>query len=332
MGGGLDFLDCFGLERPVVQAALGGGISRAELAGAVCRAGGLGTVCTLPDPAQFRREIRACREQVAGKPFSVNLLFPVLRRGHVEACVAERVPVVSLFFGHDADLVRTLHEAGAVVLHQVGTEEQARRALHDGADGLVAQGLGAGGHVLATESLDTLVPRLVELSRGKPVLASGGIHDRASAARARSLGAAAVWVGTRFLLTHESHAHPAYKARLLAAERTFETMLFGLGWSALHRVAPNGATQRWCAHDPLGPRWVRAVQRGVEPFTRLLPPRIAGDMVARQRVGRPMFSPAPLVRGMDEALVEVTPLYAGECVAKLRELKSASDVVLELSV
>ena len=327
----MDIRDRLGIERPIVQAALGGGIARAELASAVSRAGGLGTLCTLFDPARFRDEIRACREQVEGRPFSVNLLVPTTRRGHIEVCLAERVPVVSLFFGHDARLVRALHDVGSVVLHQVGTIDEARRALHDGADGLVVQGRGAGGHVLAREPLDAVVPAIVDFARGKLVLAAGGIHDRASVERALSLGATGVWVGTRFLLTPESHAHPAYKARLLATDRTFETLLFGLGWHALHRVAPNGATDRWCARDPLGPAWVRAVNRGIGAMTKVLPPRAAGGVVAAQRIERPFFSPAPMVRGMDDRLVDVTPLYAGECVARIRELKSAADVVRDLA-
>jgi hypothetical protein len=48
-------------------------------------------LCTLQDPERFHREIRACREQASGRPFSANLLLPIVRRGHVEACVAERL-------------------------------------------------------------------------------------------------------------------------------------------------------------------------------------------------------------------------------------------------
>src|SRR5689334_18940038 len=98
----MDLRDLLKIEHRVVQAALGGGIARAELASAVSRAGGLGTVCTLLEPEAFRAELRRCRELCDGASFSANLLFPVLRREHVEACISERVPVVSLFFGFDA--------------------------------------------------------------------------------------------------------------------------------------------------------------------------------------------------------------------------------------
>lgn len=326
-----DLRDRLAIEHPVVQAGLGGGLSRAELAGAVSRAGGLGTVGIIGEPAAFRAEIRRARDLAASKPVSANLLFPVMRPAHVEACVAERVPVVSLFFGFDRRVVEALHEVGSVVLHQVGTVEQARRAIADGADGLVVQGDGAGGHLLATAPLDRILPEIRDVAGERAVLAAGGIHDGASAARAFSLGADGVWVGTRFLLTHESHAHPAYKERLLAATSTLVTRLFGLGWDALHRVVPNAATDRWCTGDPLGPRWVRALYRATEPVTRLLPPSQAGRFVTWQRPERPLFTPVGLVRGMDPRLVDATPLYAGECVTQLRELVSAENVVQELA-
>jgi nitronate monooxygenase len=328
----VDLRDRLSLEHAVVQAPLGGGIAGAELASAVSRAGGLGSVCTILDPDAFRGELRRCRELCESRPFSANLLFPAMRREHVEICIAETVPVVSLFYGFDRALVRALHDAGSIVLHQVGSVEQGRRALDDGADVLVAQGAGAGGHVLAEAPLDQLLSPLRDLAQGLPVLASGGIHDRASAERAVQLGAAGVWAGTRFLLTHESQAHDVYKARLLEATETLETQLFGMGWHALHRVVPNAATRRWCSSDPLGPAWLRAVQRATEWTARFTSDRSVAALVAAQRVGRPFFTPLALVRGMNPDWVDVTPLYAGKAVAEIRELRSAADVTRELSV
>ena len=79
-----------------------------------------------------------------------------------------------------------------------------------------------------------------------PVLAAGGIVDAAGVSEALSAGAGAAVVGTRFLLSEESRAHPAYKQRCLEAEETLLTELFGLGWpDAPHRVVANAATRRW---------------------------------------------------------------------------------------
>lgn len=77
-----------------------------------------------------------------------------------------------------------------------------------------------------------------ELADDKPVLAAGGIHDGGGVRRALAAGAAGVVCGTRFLLTEECAAHPLYKQRVLGAELTIDTLLFGFGWSARHRAVP----------------------------------------------------------------------------------------------
>lgn len=46
----------------------------------------------------------------------------------------------------------------------------------------------------------------------------------------RLQGTAAAVARTRLLLTEESRAHPAYRGRVLTADRTLVTLLFGLGW------------------------------------------------------------------------------------------------------
>jgi NAD(P)H-dependent flavin oxidoreductase YrpB (nitropropane dioxygenase family) len=114
----------------------------------------------------------------------------------------------------------------------VGTEEQARRALICGADGLIAQGCEAGGHITGDTPALTL-----------------------------AAGAAGVVAGTRFLLTDQARAHPEYQCRILAADKTFRTTLFGLGWNSPHRVVANAATRRWCHDDgraKLAPRMINA--------------------------------------------------------------------------
>jgi nitronate monooxygenase len=319
-----------GLRYPVLQAAMGGSVVEPELAAAVSRAGGLGTVGNLPAPA-YARAIRRARELGEGRPVAANLLMPFVREAHVDACIAERPAVVSLFFGFDRPAVRRLRDAGIFVLHQIGTVEQARRALADGADGLIVQGREAGGHLLARAPLADALGPVIELAGSRPVIAAGGIHDAASAARAAALGASGVAAGTRFLLTLESGAHPAYVERLLAARSTLVTKLFGVGWPADHRVVPNVATGRWCARREAGPAWVDALNTLAVPARRFASSRVRAGMVERQRVSWPFFSPQPLTSGMDAALADVTPLYAGACVGAIDSLVTAAAVVVELA-
>ena len=104
-----------------------------------------------------------------------------------------------------------------------------------------------------------------------PVLSAGDIADAADVATRLDAGAEAVVCGTRFLMTEESGAHPAYKARLIEANETVLTELFGVGWPAAHRVVPNEATVRWLGRDPRGPRWVRAFHRATAPILSRVP-------------------------------------------------------------
>jgi NAD(P)H-dependent flavin oxidoreductase YrpB (nitropropane dioxygenase family) len=319
-----------GLDTPVIQAGMAG-VARAELAAAVSKAGGLGTLGLLP-PAVLRAEIRAARRLAGDRPIAVNLLLPFARREHLELCIDERVPVVSLFFGFRRSWVERLRAHGTFVLHQVGTVAEAQRALDEGADALIAQGLEAGGHLLATERLEVFLPKVIAVAAGHPVIAAGGIHDGASAARAVAAGASAVALGTRFLLTPQSHAHAAYKARLLEARRTVETELFGFGWPARHRVVPNAALERWCEPMRAATRAALALERLTGALGRVVPMSSGPKLAKRQSLRWPLYSPALLQAGWPEELADVTALYAGECVEHIDTLIDAGEVVRRLAV
>jgi nitronate monooxygenase len=231
-------LERLGVELPVVQAGMGGGLSRHELAAAVSEAGGLGTIA-VNGAAAIRRELAAAGA-LSGRPLAVNLLLPFARRDWFEAAAA--ADVVVTFWG------KPRRRIPGVWLHQCGSVGEARRAQAAGADGVIVQGLEAGGHVRGT----TPGPQLLEeirsaLPRDYPLLLAGGVATAADVRVALAAGATAAVAGTRFLLSEESRAHPAYKRRLVKAEETLLTDLFGAGWPAPHRVAPNAATERWLA-------------------------------------------------------------------------------------
>lgn len=326
----MDLLARLGLEHPVAQVGMGGGMAGAELAAAVSNAGGLGTVGIL-DPRPLGAELRRARALAPGRPIAVNLLLPFLRRAHVDAVLDAGVDAVVLFFGHDRALVDRLRRAGVLVVHQVGSADEARRAVADGADVLVAQGLQAGGHLLAREPLEAVLPQVLGVAGDRPVLAAGGMKDADDVRSAMDAGAAGVMAGSRFLLTDECAVHRAYKARVLGATRTIDTQLFGLGWPARHRVVANAATDRWCAVDVRGPRAARALHRAVNPVARRLPLALLGPVARTQTPAVPLYGVGPVLEGMPERLVEVTPLYAGECVRDLHTVVPAAQAVAELA-
>ena len=322
----MDILDRLELEHPLFQAGLGGGLATADLAAAVSRAGALGTIGIL-SPRRMFDELQRAQQLAPGKPIAVNLLLPFTRRQHVAACIEGKAAAAVLFFGFDREIVDRFHASGIVVFHQVGTAAEARRALANGADGLIAQGREAGGHLLGVMPAHEFLREALEVAGGKPVLLAGGIATAADVKAALGAGATGAVAGTRFLLTDECRAHPAYKQRVLGATRTLETELFGLGWPARHRVVPNEATERWCAGDPRGPLWVRRVHAVSRLTAKLMPMAAGALMTGRQRLSIPLYGPtAPLV-GHPESVLAVAPLYAGETARSIKSVVAAGEAV-----
>ena len=314
-------LERLGVELPIVQAGMGGGMAGHELAAAVSEAGGLGTLGLL-GPEALAAELRAARERTA-RPLAVNLLLPFARRRHWE--VARGADVVVSFWG------RPRRHGDGLWLHQCGSVDEALRAKAAGADGVIVQGVEAGGHVRGTLPTMTLLDHARSaLPPDYPVLAAGGLADAADVERVLRAGADAAVLGTRFLMTPESGAHPLYKTRLVEGGETVLTELFGLGWAGAHRVLPNQATRRWLRSDPRGPAWLRAFNRLTGPALARLPERLESALPG-PRPERPLLSPRPPVRGAPEELIEAAPLYAGESVVRIGELYPAAKLTRELA-
>lgn len=326
----MNLLESLGLDTPVIQAGMGGGVTGAELAGAVSAAGGLGTI-GLSDPRSFAAELRRAVSLAGGRPVAGNLLVPFTRRAHIDACIDAGAALVVFHDGAPARWITALRAACIPVLCTAGDAAQTRRALAAGADGLVAQGVEAGGHLVADRPLAVVLPEVLEAADGALVLAAGGVADAADVRALLSAGAAGAIAGTRFLLTEESRAHPDYKKRVLGAQRTLRTMLFGMGWPLMHRVVPNSATDRWCARDELGPPVVRGFNRMSGPLSRLLPVSAQDTILAMQRVAMPLYTPALPLAGMDPATVDRSALYAGETIHRIDDIVPAAEAVARLT-
>jgi len=160
-----------------------------------------------------------------------------------------------------------------------------------------------------------------------PVLLAGGIAERDDVRAALATGADAAVAGTRFLLSEESRAHSLYKERLLGAEETILTELFGAGWPAPHRVVPNAATKRW--GDP--PRLNRLLNHLLAPGARYASPGLQLRMIRAQRPGSRLLSPAGPSDDAPETLVDAGALYAGETVARIDAVRPAAQLVGELA-
>jgi nitronate monooxygenase len=300
-------VNALGCEVPLMQAPLGRGAAD-RLAAEVTMAGGLGTLgASWTDPALLREQIRSVM-RATDRPFCVNLVLDFEQGERLEVAVEERVPWVSFSFGLHPDLVARARAGGALVLVQVASAQDARAAAEAGADGLIVQGVEAGGHV---QSVVGLLALLIEVRRAVslPLVAAGGIADPAGARAAVTAGAAAVAMGTRFVASEECDAHPRYKARLLEAEarHTVLTELFDVGWDAPHRVLRNSTYDRWEAEG--------RAPAGARPGE--------GEEVAP---GVPRYALNMPLAGI-EGDVEAMALYAGQGVGVIDAVEPAAAIV-----
>lgn len=218
--------ELLGIRYPIVQGGLSY-LARAELAAAVSEAGGLGqiTAQTLGGPEELRREIQRVRQRT-DRPFAVNIALgrrPV--EDLVRVAIEERVPAISLTGGNPEPIVRLVGDAPVKKLVLTASVRQAQKAEALGADAVIAVGFEGGGHI-GRDDLGTmvLVARVVEAVR-VPVVASGGIADGRGLVAALALGAEGIEMGTRFVATEESPAHPRYKAALVRAQETDTTVI-----------------------------------------------------------------------------------------------------------
>ncbi len=305
-----------GLRFPICQAPTGS-IAGPELATAVSDAGALGAMAlTWASPEVAAEQVRRVREATS-VPFQVNYALykpPV----SLAAALDAGAPVVTFSWGDPAPYLAQVRAAGAKVGIQVANAAGARRAADLGADFLICQGIEAGGHVQSTTPLEFLLPQVLEVANDLPVVASGGIGDGAGIARVLALGANGAMLGTRFVATQESGAHPAYKERItqMTAGETALTVCFDGDWPyAAHRVLRNGTLEAWEASgcSPVG-------QRPGE-----------GETVGRTASGEPILrydDTAPR-RGMSGDVLDMA-LYAGTSSAVIQDIPAAADLVVRL--
>lgn len=146
-----------------------------------------------------------------------------------------RPKIVSFHFGFPAnDLVQRVKAAGAIVIGNATTVEEARWLEERGANGIIAQGFEAGGHTgrfLGSDPADALglfalLPRVAD-AVSVPVIAAGGVADGRGIAAAFMLGASAVQIGTAYLHCPESLIPDAHRAALGKSDSLFTNLITG---------------------------------------------------------------------------------------------------------
>src|SRR5438270_13819716 len=195
--------DLLGITHPIVNAPMAG-TATADLAAAVSNAGGFGLIGGSGGDADWlRAQIRAARERT-DRPFGVGFIsiYPGVD-DLVRVALEERVAAMTHSFTNPSPYVAAAHAAGIAVIAQVQTVAQAVIAARAGVDAITAQGTEAGGHTGTRSATLPLVPAVIDAVGNVPVIAAGGIADGRGLAAALMLGAEGVWMGTRFLASHE---------------------------------------------------------------------------------------------------------------------------------
>lgn len=240
--------DQLNIKLPIWSAGMGLGMAGAALSSAVSNAGGFGVLGLGGMTPEPMRALIGEMRNLTSRAFGINIIMPMMQDGQIETCFDEKVPLMVLFWGDPAPYISDAHKRGILVVSQCGDVEEAVQAADAGVDGVIVQGIEAGGHVKATRPLADVVSETVKELGSLPVIAAGGIANGADIARALKLGASAVSMGTRFVATKEAVALDNYKERIVAAnaDDTVFTELFDMGWpNAAHRVIRNRAYNDW---------------------------------------------------------------------------------------
>lgn len=307
---------------PLIQAPMAG-VQDSSLAMAVSAAGGLGSLpAAMLDAQSLRRELQVL--QASGLPYNVNFfchttpthttaaesawqatLRPYYQEFGIDPSTIPAAPgrrpfdeemaevleeftptVVSFHFGLPSQsLLARVKARGALVLSSATTLKEAQWLVAHGADGVIAQGLEAGGHrghfldrdVTAQSNLLTLLQQLTP-NIHVPIIAAGGIADAHDVHAAMSAGASAVQVGTSFLLCHEVKISALHCARLRDVQApTALTNLFtgglarGMFNRVMHEIGPENATAPIfpMATQSIAPLRAKAEAKGCDDFTPL---------------------------------------------------------------
>jgi nitronate monooxygenase len=285
-----------------------GGSAGGALAAAVSRGGGLGLLgAGNGNRAWLERELPIVASGT-DQAWGIGFWSWAIDADAVERALEYGPRAVMLAFGDPSPFVARVRAAGAVLIIQVTSLEEASQAVDLGADVIVAQGTEAGGHG-ARQGRSTLpfVPVVVDLAAPVPVLAAGGIADGRGVAAALALGAAGALIGTRFQATVEALVDPAI-TKAIVEGRGHDTersnvldIVRGSRW-------PSKYTARTLGHPYLD-RW-----RGREA-------ELAADSQARQDYQN------DLARGAITPL----PVWAGEAVDLITDVPSAADLVTSLA-
>lgn len=270
---------------------------------------------TWTPPETATEQVRQVKSQT-DNPFLVNFALS-FSPDSLDAALKAGAPVVTFSWGDPEAFLPKVRDAGVPFGIQVTCVGGVKRAIAQGASFLICQGLEAGGHVQSTVSLWELLPRILEAADGVPVIAAGGMATGKHIARALAAGAKGAILGTRFVATQESRAHPEYKRHIVESQGdTSLTVCFEGGWPySAHRVLRNSTLEAWEASG--------CPTIGARPGE--------GDVIAHTAGGDEIIRyETTCPRDGYTGDIEAMCLYSGTGVGSIDDIPSAGELVERL--
>jgi NAD(P)H-dependent flavin oxidoreductase YrpB (nitropropane dioxygenase family) len=327
------FTELTGVRYPIVQTGMGW-VSGARLTAATAAAGGLGIIAssTMSIP-ELTAAIRSVKEST-DKPFGVNIRSDGHDVGErVDLMIREGVKVASFALAPKKELIKKLKDAGLVTMPSVGARRHAEKVASWGADAVMIQGGEGGGHT-GTVPTTLLLPQVVD-AVDIPVVAAGGFFDGRGLVAALAYGAAAIGMGTRFLLTSDSNVSNAVKEVYLAADvngTIVTTAVDGMP----HRVLRTELVDKLVKSNPIArlPRAVRnalAFQKesGIK-WTQMLSEgkaMKAGHELAWSQVIMAANTPMLLKASMVDGRADLGLMTSGQVVGLIEDLPSVEELI-----
>ncbi|MED5611046.1 nitronate monooxygenase [Pseudomonas sp. JH-2] len=251
--------EMLGIRHPILCGGMGPGLSDATYVAAVVNAGGMGFIVAagFPDPEEFREQLRKCRQLTCGKRFGVNLYISGQAKAadrlqeQVKILAEEDALCVETSGASPEGILPALRDAGIKVLHKVPAVRYARSAERLGVDAVIVVGNDCGGHP-GTYGISSMVQAphaSKEISI--PLVIGGGMGTGRQLAATLMMGADAVLMGSRMLVSEELWIHRQYKDLLVESDGT-DSVIVKTGLRQHHRVLNNESAKAVAALDATG--------------------------------------------------------------------------------